>query len=350
MTPLDWIIREMIKEQGPLPIDRFMEVCLSHPQHGYYMQRDPFGREGDFTTAPEISQVFGELIGIWVSQVWQLMGSPAEFSLIELGPGRGTLMADIWRTVAKTPGLQQAASIQLVEMSPALRKLQSATLGAHATWHNSIESLPKSPMIVIANEFFDALSIRQFELKDGALFERCVTLSELELSITLRPTGKTPQAGADRVFETSPARSNVAKKLAEHICQTRGAALVIDYGYRKSASGDTLQAVKRHSFCSFLDTPGEADITAHVDFEQLLAAFERGGAKALPLLTQAQFLNAMGLSLRTQHLLNKLPEEQRESFLKASLRLVETTQMGQIFKVAAMVSPDLQVPYPFEQT
>ncbi len=369
MTPLENIIRDIIATEGPMPLDRYMGLCLGHPQHGYYMTRDPFGQAGDFTTAPEISQVFGELIGVWVAQVWHQMGSPGKFSLVELGPGRGTLMKDILRATAKIPGLHASARLHLVETSPVLREAQKHNLssplagevafwlqsqnpegGGHAhdiTWHTTHSTLPAQPAMIIANEFFDAIPIRQFELREGELFERCVTVEDDKLSFGLKPTGQSHVNQDNRIYETAPARSAIAKDLASLIATNSGAALFIDYGHRKSANGDTLQAMKNHSYCSIFETPGEADLTSHVDFEQLLKACALGGAIPLQLLTQGEFLNAMGLQLRTETLSRNLNGDARDSLLKASHRLADISEMGQLFKVAAITHKDLPVPYPF---
>jgi NADH dehydrogenase [ubiquinone] 1 alpha subcomplex assembly factor 7 len=356
MTPLETRIRELIMAEGPMPLDSYMSICLGHPTLGYYMTRDPLGQAGDFTTAPEMSQVFGELIGIWVAQAWQLMGSPGDFSLIELGPGRGTLMKDLMRATVKVPGLHTATDIQLVETSPTLKQLQQRTIlelqagkerPTRVEWHLTTATLPSKPSIIIANEFFDAIPIRQFELRDGALFERCVAIENDRLGYSLKPTGQSHPNKESRVYEMAPARASIAKDLGSLIAINGGAALVIDYGHRKSANGDTLQAMMNHSYSSIFECPGEADITSHVDFEQLLNAFGQGGAKPQPLLTQGEFLNAMGLSLRTEALARSLDSAAHDMFIKASHRLADDTEMGQLFKVAAITHPALPVPYPF---
>ena len=388
MTPLEKIIREIIAGEGPMPLDRYMALCLGHPSYGYYMTRDPLGRAGDFTTAPEISQVFGELIGIWAAQAWQLMGAPGKFSLIELGPGRGTLMKDVLRSTAKIPGFHQAVEVHLVETSPVLQEAQSKSIpltqagevaprsgdgegqsrghshspprirsaplpqageesGAELHWHTMHTSLTAQPSIIIANEFFDAIPIRQFELRDGELFERCVTIEDDKLAFGLKPTGQSHVNQDNRIYETAPARNAIARDLAALIAANNGAALFIDYGHRKSANGDTLQAMKNHTYCSIFESPGEADLTSHVDFEQLLKAAAQGDATPLQLLTQGEFLNAMGLTLRTEALAHNLAGEERAGFIKASNRLADENEMGQLFKVAAITHKSMSVPYPF---
>jgi NADH dehydrogenase [ubiquinone] 1 alpha subcomplex assembly factor 7 len=346
MTPLERIIIGMIQDEGPMPLDRYMALCLGHPLHGYYMTRDPFGVSGDFTTAPEISQVFGELIGIWCGQVWHMMGSPSSFALVELGPGRGTLMKDLWRATAKVPGFHAAAETHFVEISPVLREAQKQSVD-NAQWYESVEKLPFRPSIVIANEFFDAIPIRQFEQQDGKVYERVIGLTDHELSFALLPSQKANPFLSDGVFEDSAARSGVAFTLGHLIKENGGAGLIIDYGHRKSALGDTLQALKAHTPRSLLETPGQADITSHVDFEELARAFQSAGVAVNELLTQGEFLNHMGLAIRTEALARTLRFREHDQFVAASKRLADDVEMGQLFKVLAVTHPSLQAPYPF---
>jgi NADH dehydrogenase [ubiquinone] 1 alpha subcomplex assembly factor 7 len=343
MTELENIIIEMIEAEGPIGIDRYMALCLGHPVHGYYMSRDPFGAAGDFTTAPEISQIFGELIGVWCMNAWVELGSPAKFALVELGPGRGTLMADLLRAAKAVPEFTAAAQVHLVEMSPVLRASQLAKLGNAVTWHETVASLPALPSLIIANEFFDALPIRQFEMRDGQTYERAVGVEDGKLKLGLAPTDKI--FANDGVYEISSVSLAVAEDLGAHLNTCGGAALVIDYGHVHSAAGDTLQAVKAHAFCDVVETPGEADITAHVDFEALGKGF---GALILPMLTQGQFLKAMGLEMRVEKLAAKLEGEARTDFLKAAARLVDSDQMGDLFKVMCVVKKGGAAIYPFE--
>ena len=349
MTPLARIIRELIEAEGPMGVDRFMTLALGHPQHGYYITRDPLGRAGDFITAPEISQVFGELLGIWAVAQWQAMGEPSSFLLVELGPGRGTLMADLMRAAKIRPGFITGAQLHLIETSPVLRAAQAERLGPGATWHFSLESLPAGPALIIANEFFDALPIRQFEQRGGRWFERQVGLEggKLVLGLSPRPV-RLGLAGAEGdVMETGPEREAVAEALGFRLSQQGGAALVIDYGHLKTAPGDTLQAMRAHGFAAVLDQPGEADITSHVDFEQLGHAFRRGGAAVPPALTQGDFLAAMGLAARVEKLAQGLSGRDKDTFLSGARRLAEAAQMGSLFKVMAASSPSGPAPYPF---
>jgi SAM-dependent MidA family methyltransferase len=348
-TPLESLIVAMIREDGPMPIDRYMALCLGHPLHGYYMSRDPFGPDGDFITAPEISQIFGELVGIWCAAAFQALGAPRQFNLIELGPGRGTLMSDILRATRVMPGFREAAAVHLVETSPTLRKLQASKLGEAVTWHETVAGLPDGPAIVIANEFFDALPIHQFEFHQGQWMERRIGLNaegRLVIGLAAFPLARPPTTkGA--IFETGPSRDAIARFLGERLTQSQGALLVFDYGHAASALGDTLQAVRRHEFCSILDRPGEADLTAHVDFESLARAFAQGGAATHGPISQRQFLLAMGLEARAASLSAKAKPMERKAIARASERLAGENEMGNLFKVMAATSPGLATPYPF---
>jgi NADH dehydrogenase [ubiquinone] 1 alpha subcomplex assembly factor 7 len=347
MTKLEEIIIAMIEAEGPMPLDRYMALCLSHPVHGYYMTRDPFGASGDFTTSPEISQVFGELIGVWLLNSWAALGSPKNFALVELGPGRGTLMADISRAVKAVPEFAKGAEVHLVETSPALRNLQKEKLG-EVIWHDTVASLPAMPCFIIANEFFDALPIQQFENRAGRWFQRSVGYSDGALKMGLVPSA--PMVGEEGFYEVSPVSKAIAEDVGAHIAKHGGTALVIDYGHLKTAVGDTLQALRKHEFVSVLDQPGESDITAHVDFEALAKSFISGGVDLLPMLTQGQFLKAMGLDLRTEKLAAKLVGQAKEDLIAASRRLADADQMGNLFKGMAVVQKIRQPIYPFEAT
>jgi NADH dehydrogenase [ubiquinone] 1 alpha subcomplex assembly factor 7 len=348
-TPLESLIVAMIREDGPMPLDRYMALCLGHPLHGYYMSRDPFGPDGDFITAPEISQIFGELVGIWCAAAFQALGTPSQFSLIELGPGRGTLMSDVLRATRVMPGFNDGAQIHLVETSPTLRKLQEEKLGTGVTWHETVDNLPDGPSIIIANEFFDALPIRQYEFHQGQWMERRIGLSaddRLVLGRTAFPLAG-PPASEGAIFETGPTRDDIARRIGARLARFPGALIVFDYGHAASALGDTLQAVRRHKFCSILDRPGEADLTSHVDFESLRRALTQGGAVIFGPITQRQFLLAMGIETRAALLSRKAKLAERKIIAHATERLAGENQMGNLFKVMAATSPGLATPYPF---
>jgi NADH dehydrogenase [ubiquinone] 1 alpha subcomplex assembly factor 7 len=341
------LLKELIVLEGPLPMDRYMALCLGHPKFGYYMNRDPFGAAGDFTTAPEISQIFGELLGIWCVAAWEAIGSPSPVLLVELGPGRGTLMADILRATRRMETFQAAAQVHLVEMSPVLRKLQQEKLGNKVHWHDSIESLPQEPIIFLANEFFDALPVRQFVKYGGQFYERCIAVADGKLESQIRPMP--PMAFTeDGLHEVSPISQAIAKTLGARLNALGGAGLVIDYGHLHSAAGDTLQALKAHKPCGILEHPGESDLTAHVDFGALTLGFAAGGAAALPLQTQGDFLGAMGLETRLSTLAARLEGQPRQDFIAGARRLVDDKEMGTLFKVLAVAQNSRRPIYPFE--
>ena len=272
MTELSSIIEEIISLEGPIGFDRYMALCLGHPQHGYYMGRDPFGEKGDFVTAPEISPLFGELVGIWLATAWEKIGKPKPFNLVELGPGRGTLMADILKAGRVIPGFVEAAQIQLVETSPVLRQMQRWKVGEKAHWLDDFSQVPEGPLLIVANEFFDALPIRQFEMRHSVWNERVMT----KTGPGLRPAVGVSLSGKEGdIIELSPARSGVATEIGRRLKQNAGAAIIIDYGHEKSAPGDTLQALHKHKMVPITHLPGDADITSHVDFEALGHAMEK---------------------------------------------------------------------------
>ena len=351
MAPLEQMIRETIAAEGPMSLERYMGLCLGHPQHGYYMTRDPLGERGDFVTAPEVSQIFGELIGIWAIAAWSAMGHPAAFNLIELGPGRGTLMTDMLRVARKSAaGFAGAATVHLVETSPVLRAKQLETLGGQAAWHERLESVPEGPAIFVANEFFDAIPIRQYEKRLGRWYERVMGLKDDTLTINLGPAGLGPLGNDGDIIEPAPIRTAIAMAIGKRLAKQPGAALIIDYGHLVSAAGDTLQAMKSHGFVAVTETPGECDITSHVDFEALAKALRAGGAETLPPITQRAFLLAMGLETRTANLSARAEPRMRAVLARQAQRLADDKQMGNLFKVLTATSPKLATPFPFGRT
>ena len=323
-------------------LDDYISTCLLHPTHGYYTTRIPFGTQGDFVTAPEISQMFGELIGLALAQSWLDQGAPAPFTLAELGPGRGTLMADILRATKAVRGFHDAAQIILLEASPALRTQQGETLHAYAPrWIDRIEELPELPTLAVANEFFDALPIRQF-VRDGAHWrERQVGVQKGALVFGLGPAQPQP-AFADRLEDTQdgdliedcPAAAPILTTISERIASHGGAALVFDYGDWRTL-GDTLQAVQDHAPADPLAEPGRADLTAHVDFEALL----RACPPAVPsrVTTQGVFLERLGITARAQALAQKLDGERLVEHVAAHRRLTHPQEMGNLFKTFGIV-------------
>ena len=316
MTPLGQALVERIKSEGPLSVEAYMEACNAY----YYATRDPLGAAGDFTTAPEIHQMFGELVGAALADDWVRAGKPRNAIYAELGPGRGTLAADALR-VLRRAGFE--GEVHLVESSPALREAQSKLL-PEASFHESLNTLPPAPLLLVANEFFDALPVRQ--LVDGR--ERRVIIAAGGF-------------GFDRdgaIVEQSPAREEVAEQLGNLLTANGGAALIIDYGYSGGEHGDTLQAVRGHKFSYALDHPGEQDLTAHVDFSALADAARRGGALVSRVATQGTWLETLGIGARAMALAAKNPQD-TEAIAAARRRLCDEEEMGRLFKVMAIRSP-----------
>ena len=354
MTALAAEIRERIRRDGPISVATYMELCLSHPTLGYYRRACPIGAAGDFVTAPEVSQMFGELVGLWCAAVWQAMGAPRRVVLVELGPGRGTLLADARRAARAVPAFLDALDLHLVETSAPLRAEQRTLLGdAGPTWHGSFETVPPGPLLVIANEFFDALPIRQFERIDGAWRERVVTLADdsSALRFAAASTCDAESAGlggapAGAIVERAPARDALAAALATRVAAEGGAALIVDYGHERPGLGDTLQAMRRHRRHGVLEDPGDADLTAHVDFSALAAAAR--GANAFGPVAQGHFLKALGIEERAAVLRRGASAEQARAIDAALRRLTGAHGMGALYKALAIVHPALGAPPGFE--
>lgn len=352
MTPLGAEIRRMIEADGPVSLARVM--ALSNAR--YYADGRPFGAAGDFTTAPEISQVFGELVGVWAASVWQAMGAPERVLLVELGPGRGTMMADMLRAARVLPAFRAAIELHLVETSPVLRARQAKALGAaEAVWHDDLDGVPAGPLIVVANEFFDALPIHQFVHGRDGWRERVVGLDEdnrlvFGLSPLLPRVPGAPGEVLDTLpLEVSPVSWDVARRLGARLARDGGAALIVDYGYPYGGWGDTLQAVKRHAFTPVLENLGEADITAHVDFAALARAAREGGARTYGSIEQRVLLSALGIAERAARLAANATPQQAADIASAVARLTKPglIGMGGLFRALALVHPDLPVPAGF---
>tara|TARA_R110002126_G_scaffold4971_2_gene25954 strand:- start:2948 stop:4045 length:1098 start_codon:yes stop_codon:yes gene_type:complete len=343
MSPLEDIIRTRIAENGPITVAEFMETALGHPEHGYYMKDDPFGATGDFITAPEISQVFGELIGLWSAVTWQQIGGPGKITLVECGPGRGTLMRDLLRAAQSVPAFAATIEIHLVETSAAMRDRQRATLAGYAPhWHDTLDTVPPGPTILIANEFLDALPVRQLVMTGRGWAERRVALDDGGLvfspgEIAADADRLVPAAGKDAppgaIFETCPTAGKFADSLCRRFSSAPGAALLIDYGHAESNLGDTLQAVRRHAYANVLSDPGESDITAHVDFDALARTLRAGGAQTMGPIAQAAFLNGLGIAERTDTLARAAAPEAAARLRSGTERLTAPGQMGDLFKV-----------------
>lgn len=337
-----------------MPVWRYMEHCLLHPLYGYYVSRAPLGQKGDFITAPEVSQMFGELLGLWAASVWQTMGSPSVLRLVELGPGRGTMMADALRALRILPPLHQTLSVHLVEINPVLRKTQKATLSDErdVSWHERIDQVPDGPTIIFANEYFDVLPIHQMVKGKSGWHERVIDIDSAgnlgfaaaaepvpHFEALLPPAVRAAPFGA--VFEWRPDAEIM--KLATRVRAQGGAALIIDYGHLRSAAGDTLQAIARHNFVDPLTTPGLADVTAHVDFEALATAAEACGARVHGPVTQGDFLRRIGIKTRAAALMANASPKIRDDISGALQRLVggERGEMGSMFKVLGVAGAQL---------
>lgn len=341
MSKLARHLTRRIAAFGPISVADYMADCLLHPTLGYYATRDPLGAAGDFTTAPEISQMFGELIGLALAQTWMDLGSPASFTLAELGPGRGTLMADLLRATRGVPGFHDAAELILVEASPVLRARQEQVLEGYAPlWVDNVEALPNAPLFLIANEFFDALAIRQFQRDTDGWRERQVGLQDDTLCFGLSAATLRPEL-ADRLEDTKPGdlvetcapASATMTTISDRIARNGGAALIVDYGDWRSL-GDTFQAVRQHQPEHPLAHPGEADLTAHVDFEALASAAQ--GVAHTRLTEQGLFLERLGIAARAEVLAKGLSGPALETHLAAFRRLTLRQEMGSLFKVMGL--------------
>jgi NADH dehydrogenase [ubiquinone] 1 alpha subcomplex assembly factor 7 len=333
-------ILETILSDGPIRLDRFMAIANAR----YYAGRDPFGRGGDFVTAPEISQAFGELLGLWAATVWEAMGAPEPVAFVELGPGRGTLMDDALRAAARAaPRFRAALRLHLVETSPRLREAQAARLGgAVSAWHADLAELPPGPLILLANEFLDALPIRRFVRAGDAWGEVAVAAQHGRLrfvTVPAEPPDDIREAGGGEVCE--PARA-LARALGARLARSGGAALFLDYGPADAAPADSLQAVRRHARADPLETPGDADLTAHVDWRAFAAAARAAGAAVQGPVPQGAFLRRLGLPERTAILCRGAAPAAAAALQSGARRLMDADAMGLLVKAVALRDPALQ--------
>jgi NADH dehydrogenase [ubiquinone] 1 alpha subcomplex assembly factor 7 len=363
MTELAELIARRIRATGSLTVAEFMAEALQHPRLGYYVTRDPLGAKGDFITAPEVSQVFGELIGLWCADTWARIGRPNPAIVAELGPGRGTLMADALRALGVAPEFRAALRLHLVETSPALRALQAQALAAAAApaWHDRLDTVPPGPLLLVANEFLDALPIRQFERRVTGWHERRVGLAADGTSFTFvsdpAPSATAaliphPLASAapGSVAEVCPAALALVAAVGERLKHSGGAALFIDYGHSTSACGDTLQAVRGHAYHHALIDPGSADLTAHVDLAAFAAAARAAGAGVHGPVSQRDFLLALGIEARAARLLERATPVQAATIGSSVHRLIDGEEMGTLFKVIALTRADAPTPAGFPET
>lgn len=358
-TSLKDRLKRLIATAGPISVADYMAACLGDREAGYYTTREPFGREGDFITAPEVSQMFGELVGIWCVSEWDALGRPDAFVLCEIGPGRGTLMSDMLRTIGRlVPPMLGSARIAMVETSPRLVERQKEKLAdapVAVEWFERFSDIPDGPLILVTNELFDAIAFRQFVKVNGRFVERMIALDEKDafrfvsgaggIDPTLLPAGHT-DAPEGSIFEAAPARTALMQEIAGRIATTRGAALNIDYGHLEAGFGDTLQAMLKHRFDDVFAHPGLADLTSHVDFDVLNKTAQANGCKT-GTMTQGEFLLAMGLLDRAGRLGSGRDAAFQEKIRQDVERLAAPDQMGTLFKVLALSDAKTRL-LPFE--
>jgi SAM-dependent MidA family methyltransferase len=356
MNRLGEKIAGLIRAAGPISVAEYMAICLFDPEDGYYTTREPFGAKGDFVTAPEVSQMFGELVAVWLVEAWQAAGKPAPVTFAEIGPGRGTLMKDMVRTIGRiAPELAVKAGFALIEVSPRLTAIQHETLqecGPAFTWHASLDTLPNRPLFIVGNEIFDALPFRQFVRQDGKWLERAIGIDAdgafqfgigtASLAADALPANA-EHAPDGSIFEIAPAREVLMSAIAQRIAEHGGAGLFFDYGHVEPGLGDTFQAVRKHKSEGVFDSPGEADLTSHVDFSAL-AAVAQSHDLDTHLMTQAEFLLGMGLLERAGRLGQAADETARSKIAADVERLAGPDQMGELFKVLAVLPAGLAVP------
>ena len=343
-TPLKSRIITHIKNSGPLPLAEYMHWCMADPRDGYYANQEAIGAKGDFITAPEISQIFGEMIGIWAVETWEALGKPSSFNLVELGPGKGTLMLDLLRIGNAVPEFLNAAQVQMIETSEKLITTQKQTLAHHdnITWHKSLQEIPPQPTLVIANEFLDVLPIRQYVKTENQWREHAIGVDKKDNLVWTLGTGildsdSLPQDASSQpdgaIFEISTIREAFIANTADLIKENKGAALFIDYGHGKTGFGDTVQAMRAHGFTGILEEPGLADLTSHVDFDALAKTANSADLQVSALVKQGEFLLAKGLIERAGQLGHQQSPEIQEQLTQQAERLALPDEMGNLFKV-----------------
>ena len=356
MTDLRQKLTRLIEASGPISVSEYMAACLFDPQDGYYTSREPFGAGGDFITAPEISQMFGELLAVWAWSAWSANGKPVPSILAEIGPGRGTLMADMLRTLGHLdPSFVTLTRVAMIEASPRLTEIQRGKLEAgraRPTWYQDISALPDLPLVIVGNELFDALPVRQFVKTPRGWRERMVALDDRgQLSFAAGMNGLDeallPADAADApngaIVELAPAREALMDMIAARIAKRGGAGIFIDYGHLQPGTGDTLQAMRAHQFDDVLANPGEADLTSHVDFAAL-AAVARARGLETRLMTQGDFLVGMGLVERAGALGANCDAATRERLEGEVQRLAGPDAMGTLFKVLLVAPKGIALP------
>lgn len=359
-APLAARLKARIAREGMISVAAYMDACVADPDAGYYATRHPIGAQGDFITAPEISQIFGELLGLWAVAVWQSMGAPKPVTVAELGPGRGTLMADARRAWRSVPQFLEAVTVALIETSPSLRDVQQEALRgspAPVQWFDRVEDMPQGPLIVIANEFLDALPVRQLVRRGVHWHERCVAVDRHDAFIFTEGNAlqaeELPEAALaldapdGAILEIRPGAERLMSALAARASEAPLVALFIDYGHDETGFGDTLQAVHNHAYADPLAASGEADLTAHVDFAALKRSAKAHGLDVYGPMPQGAFLLKLGLEARRDRLLAGATPAQRDSILSGAARLTDPRQMGALFKALVLTSDGLAPPPPF---
>lgn len=373
-TPLARHLMRMIEHNGPMSVATYMAEALGNPQHGYYTTGQPFGRDGDFITSPEISQIFGELIGLWFADLWDRMNRPPRIDIVEIGPGRGTLMADLLRAARKVRGFCASATVHMVETSPTLQKIQRQSLigedDLEIKWHSEFSAITQksdAPLFLIANELFDALPIRQFQLCDDGWHERMVTVvpdpqpktpgEPPSLGLVLNPAvetldfdARTKNAPRGAVLELSSASEGLIEDISRHLLATGGVALFFDYGPAASSLGDSLQAVRKHEYVPIFAEPGKVDLTAHVNFARLAAQARQVGGMVYGPCPQGAFLREIGIEQRAAQLIRGASASQKQEIESAVTRLISPQQMGSLFKAMAVTAPGTPAPAGFPTT
>lgn len=345
ITPCEAFLREKIISEGPIPLESFMDIALHHPEHGYYTKAPAIGKDGDFITAPEVSQMFGEIIGAWCIDMWHKFGSPTPFNLVELGPGRGTLMKDLLRVAKKSPDFLQAMNLILIERNQTLKAQQSQALESNSPkWSSDFTTAPfdpRSPTLIIANEFFDAFPVQQFTEENGKWFATHVDVKNDKLAFSNIKVNHTPP-----FLEHSPQAEDYFNTICSHINKHKGAMLTIDYGY-EDGQGHSLQALREHSHSSPLEHVGESDLTAHVNFKTLNTIAHTAGLATAGPTTQGRFLSSLGILQRAQQLQSQNPL-QIPQITSDLMRLTSPQQMGSLFKVLCAYTPHSVQPEGFQ--
>jgi NADH dehydrogenase [ubiquinone] 1 alpha subcomplex assembly factor 7 len=359
-APLAARLKARIARESRISVAAYMHACVADPDVGYYATRHPIGAQGDFITAPEISQIFGELLGLWAVAVWQSMGAPKPIVVAELGPGRGTLMADARRTWRSVPQFLEAVTVALIETSPSLRNVQQEALRgspAPVQWFDRVEDMPQGPLLVIANEFLDALPVRQLVRRGVHWHERCVAVDRHDAFVFTEGDAlqaeELPEAALaldapdGAILEIRPGVERLMSALAARTSEAPLAALFIDYGHDETGFGDTLQAVRNHAYTDPLVASGEADLTAHVDFAALKRSAKAHGLDVYGPMPQGALLLKLGLEARRDRLLAGATPAQRDLILSGAARLTDPHQMGALFKALVLTSDGLAPPPPF---